>query len=134
MANIPSIKNLALDDYIAVKEKAYDFFVKNNSVDNYDIKYIDEYVKNVLGYKGYEAEALVFISTVLIPFDEDVCRLYQSGSEKYDQFKKNNLIYGKYIDLKLVEIENYGLDKLINEKVLIPPQQADYYAKKSGKQ
>lgn len=131
MANIPSIKNLALDDYVAVKEKAYDFFVKNSDC---DIKYINEYVKNGLEYKGDEPEALIFTSTVLIPFDEDVCRLYQSGSEQYAQFRKNNPIYGKYIDMKLVEIENYGLDRLINEKVLIPPQQADYIAKKSGKQ
>ena len=45
MAYIPSIKNLALEDYIAVKEKAYDFFVKNNSVTN-NMKYTTEYVKN----------------------------------------------------------------------------------------
>lgn len=134
MAYIPSIKNLALEDYIAVKEKAYEFFVKNNSVDNYDFRYIDEYVKNVLGYKGDEAEALIFTSTVLMPFDEDVCRLYQSGSEQYAQFRKNNIVYGKYIDLKIVEIETYGLDRLISEKVLIPPQQADYSIKKSEKQ
>jgi len=52
---------------------------------------------------------------ILVYYDENVCRLYHSVQQTYNNFRKCNLVYGKYIDLKIVGIEKFGLDRLISE-------------------
>ena len=123
--NIEKIKSLELEDYIAIKRYAYDFFVKHFP-EGQDIKFLTQYIENVMDYQINDKEAIIFKATALLPFDREVCEVYQYGDEMYKKMKHINYIYGFSFGIKKFEIEHFNLDKLIEEGVLVPPTHSDY--------
>lgn len=115
------LHELSLEDYIAVKQYAYDFVKKTEHLDVAKI-YAQEH--NVLGYRGDEAEAILFFTTAAFPYDDDFCSYYfeHHGDLKAEELEEIFLIPDfQMLEMKRGEIELFHLDKLLEDGTLIPP-------------
>lgn len=129
VTNKEIIQELELEDYIELKRRAYDFFARNFP-GGHEMNTLNEYILNTLDYQMREKEAIIFKATALLPYDKDVCDVYQYGEEMYEKMRKLNYFYGFSLDIKKYEIELFHLDKLIEEGILIPPIYSDYSEEK----
>jgi len=110
---------LELEDYVAIKQKAYGFANDNILNKNY-LAEVNNYIINVLDYELTDVEAIVFSATALYPYDLEICELYNNHKMEYLNLKKRNIVLRDKLDLKEKEIEIFHLDKLINDGVLVP--------------
>lgn len=130
--NRKRLQKLELEDYIAIKQYAYDFFVKNYP-EGQEFNLISNYIGNILDYQLTDKEAIIFKATALLPYDRDICEVYNYGEEMYEKMKRVNYIYGESFDIKKLEIELFHLDRLIEDGVLVPPIFSNYQVEEKDK-
>jgi len=118
--DLASICALELEDYIALKQRAYDYVARGNGR---DMKTVNNYVQNVLEHSMSSAEGIIFSSTAMYPMDVEIFQTYYEVGEDFAKFEKcfSNQISSKTLLLKSTEIEKFHLDVLIQTGVLVPP-------------
>lgn len=115
------LNDLSLDDYIAIKQYAYNFVQKTEDLDAVKIH---DYIHKSLGYSGDEAEAVLFFATAAFPYDTDFCEFYHehNGNLGAEELEEIFLIPDfKMFEMKKGEIELFSLDKLLEDGTLTPP-------------
>ena len=115
-----ALNRIELEDYIAIKTKAYQFYLKYKD-QGIDFKIISEILNNNLGYIGNEPEAILISSTMLLPDDQKFVDLYKENG--YDLAKVQShysILDNKNLMIKEYEFNHFGLEQLIETGVLKP--------------
>ena len=108
-----------LEDYVAIKEKAYNFAKANLTNKNY-FKDVNDYIINGLDFRLTDREAMIFSATALYPYDREICELYNNQRDRYLELKKSNIVLRDKFEMKEMEIEMFHLDALIGEYLGMP--------------
>ena len=119
-----------LEDYVAVKQYAYDY-VKNGG--SRELKNIHKLVTENLNLPLDWIESEILISTILFPEDGEFCKKYKEELNNVMFYIDGNLISHACLETKIMEIKDFGLDNLIENGVLTPPVMAKNISNMSRK-
>ena len=115
------LNQLELEDYIALKTKAYDLYSEYYTESGIEFKIINEILQNTFGYTGKEPEAILISSTLLLPDDQKFIDLYKENGYDLQKVKKYySIVDSKNLLIKEYEVNRFGLDKLIETGLLTP--------------